>query len=238
MASDAMPPPDKAVKEGNDDRTSFDLQEADTIRSKAKDPLLILPREIINIIISLMNHRQLVQMLRLSKPWNHMLRSTLELSTVLDFSMGHDLPLTAMGSFQITPTMLLAGLERVSVPKSVTIASPLPVESASILITELQSDKFNSIQTARILGGWFVPAALPLPKHNLRRLFLGDDTATPSEWVCDVVRQCVNLEHAAFLDVILTESSTLTMCNPTLEILTICCSHQPNAVRQITVSVS
>lgn len=182
--------------------------------STTKDLLPVLPLELTHEILSYMDFKQLTQMLRVSKSWNKILHSTIELTTTLAFPQPN--------RSQITPMMLAAALQRVKSPKTL-ILGWLPATCVSVLTNALALRRFNKLETLDIGGPCFESGPIPFPKHNLKTVDIDCYSEAPMRWVCDLVQECVNLEKATFRDVCGDYSSTLALKSKSLRRLDIIC---------------
>ncbi|KIX04542.1 uncharacterized protein Z518_05412 [Rhinocladiella mackenziei CBS 650.93] len=161
--------------------------------SRRTDPMTTLPLEVVESILSFLDYRQHVQMLRVSKPWKNMLLGRPPLTNTIAFPQA---------SKDITPRMLRATLRRVRAPKTV-IAHNLTKISAEILNTTLQRwEDFTSLQHLEIDNQWLSGWKLPLSKYNLKILVLGPDPTISSEDVSIILRDCPSLEIARFQKVL------------------------------------
>jgi F-box/TPR repeat protein Pof3 len=107
--------------------------------SRARDPIASLPLEIVGQVLSYVEHRQIVRMLRVCRSWKNLLSQLPPLTEVVAF------PQTKK---PITPKMLLACLRRLKNPKVVDI-SWLPPPSREILYGRLKRQtEFNSLVSA------------------------------------------------------------------------------------------
>lgn len=99
----------------------------------------------------------------------------------------------------------------------------LPSETASILTEVLSLRIFSkNLEIIDTRGGWIASVALPLLGQSLKKVVIYREL--PMMWICDLVRECVNLEEAAFGSVRGDSSSTLPLNNHNLRCLSISCS--------------
>ncbi|KAJ9605747.1 hypothetical protein H2200_009596 [Cladophialophora chaetospira] len=182
--------------------------------SKVKDPLTILPVEIVSLILPHLEYKQLVQMTRISRAWNEVLSNAHPLVSTLDF------PGVYSGSrkIQISPKMLQAALNRLKAPKTLE-SFPLPYTSAKLLVQALQSDHFRTLESLFLSEELCRPMSIPLRSYNLKTLSIYP--LVPISWVCDVIRDCPTLKHAAFTNVEKGSSSSLILRNRNIQELTL-----------------
>ena len=182
--------------------------------SKASDPLIVLPFELIELILSYVAYRQVVQMLRISKSWKGILENTRPLVNKLVFRRPR---------VRMAPNMLQAALRRLKVPKVITLTD-LPQESAPMMLQAFELRRFKMFEKLDVQGSWFVPEALPLPMPNLKSLILGDSCEVSVGWVWKVLRDCTSLEVAQFARV-RSGSSGLNLKSPSLRKLKFHCEN-------------
>ncbi|KAJ9609201.1 hypothetical protein H2200_006973 [Cladophialophora chaetospira] len=158
--------------------------------SNPRDPITELPFEVVGLILSYLEYRQLVQLLRLSKAWKQALVSLPPLTDTLAF------PETVSN---ITPKMLSAALKRWKLPKFLNLAK-LTVPSTNAILQELQRwQKFPCLESIEVQGSLFMSWTLPLAKYKLKTISLDRETAVPMDWVCEILLpQCPILENALF----------------------------------------
>lgn len=150
---------------------------------KRKDPLIILPLEVVEIIFSHLRYKQLIQMLQVSRSWNKALHGVRPVINNLQFS----------GCFSNrTSKMLRAALDRCKVPKSVTIRYLTPD-----LVTMFKQ-KFQSWRMLENLEylyssscqavGWLSS----LRKTSLKELIIYEEEV-PMSWVASILQECPTL---------------------------------------------
>jgi F-box/TPR repeat protein Pof3 len=169
--------------------TVEDQMRIETTMSKATDPMTVLPLEVVETILSFLNYRQHVRMLRVSKPWNQLLSHMRPLTDTLAFPDA---------SRDITPKMLHAAQRRLKVPRVVNI-SRLSKAAAPILADTLA--RWQSFSTLEYLGvndRLMSPWKLPLAKYNLKSIITGSSTVIPIGSVIAILHECSGLEIAQF----------------------------------------
>ena len=153
--------------------------------SKVKDPLNILPLELLEFVLSYLKYSQLVRMLQLSKSWNRILPSTRAMVETLALPF----------SKKYTPKRVATALKRLKCPKTIK-AGPLPIKSAQTLMEALQRENFSTVEHLDLWGDWYTPGSLPLTKFNLKSLSIGGGCVVSLQWACEVVTDCPSLQTA------------------------------------------
>ena len=173
-------------------KTLRDQITADLVASRPKDPLAILPLEILELILSYIDFRQNIRMLRVSRSWKRLLSQIRPLTEVLSFPGSRK---------HITPKMLLSSLRRLKIPKIVKLTALTP-PAATILEDRLRrSPAFNTLQSFEINDATIKVQALPITQWRLRTLVLDTDTSCDANLVQQVLQSCSNLLVAKFRNV-------------------------------------
>ena len=186
---------------------------AQVVYSRPRDPMTVLPLEVVEDILLFVNHRQHVRMLRVCRSWNEILHSSRSLTETLAFPGEQR---------NITPKWLNAALGRVKCPKTVQIAN-LSDSSIRTVMGELLTVKFSTVQSLDLQGKWCTPEALPVSYYNLRYLNVGWAYQIHMDWVYEVIRDCTELEVAKFAHVRKSPSATLALSNRNLRVLELEC---------------
>ncbi|EHY56290.1 hypothetical protein ABEF92_007367 [Exophiala dermatitidis] len=163
-----------------------------TLLANAKDPMTTLPLEIVNIILGYLPYRQHMQMLRVCKAWNRMLRTLPPLTDTLAFPGAER---------AITPKMLHAALRRLKEPTTIS-ACHLTEASSQILSRTLQRyQSLPMLQTLEIQDKWISVTGLPFSKYDLKSIIFGSSTAVPFDVIPKILKDCPNVEVAQFRNV-------------------------------------
>ena len=181
---------------------------ADLVVSKARDPMALLPFEIIEFVMLLIEHRQHVQMLRVSRLWKRILSGMRPLIDTLAFPGSDNLN-------SITPKMFLAALRRISVLKTLN-AIGLTWSSSDILISRLEhSQAFRSLECLEVRDAHLPLDKLPVSQYKLRRVTIDYPTKCPLDLVHKLLEECPGLEVASFRKVT-HRPQTYTLCSKSL----------------------
>lgn len=159
-------------------------------RPNATDPVECFPPELLALIFSHLEHRQNVQLLRVSKLWNKMLPGLPSLTSTISFQ-GATAP--------ITPTMLSVAFRRCRNPTTIK-AAHLTDRSMDFLLERLQDwHNLRALCSLEVTGGIFMAWMLPFGKYDLRDISIGKNTAVTLEWICKTLLvQCPMLQAARF----------------------------------------
>ena len=208
-----------------------DLQRTRIVLLRPKDPVAVLPLEVLELMFSHLEYRQHIHMLRVSTAWNEVIHNLPLLLNTLNFRGA---------TTKIKPKMLDAALQRWKMPKVAKLAN-LTDPSMDRLMQELQSwRKFKSLECFDVQGSLFMPWTLPLHKYNLREIVIDALSVVPLDWICNtLLRQCLNLQIARFLNVRKGPSpSGLRLSSDCLLELTLRCNAQDAAPVSCPLSAS
>ena len=158
---------------------------ADLVASKPQDPMTTLPLEIVEFILSYIDFRQKVRMLRVSRAWKRILTAIPPLTDTLAFP-GAPNP--------VIPMTLLSTLRRLKVPHKV-IFTYLSRSASSILIDRLRtSPSFRSLQSFELNDAAASLEKLPLDQWDLRSIVIGEKTSCTERWVAQILQSCPSLK--------------------------------------------
>lgn len=164
----------------------------ETIGSKATDPVVVLPIEVVEMIFSFLSYRQHVRALRVSKAWSRILSSLRPLIDTLAFPGA---------TKEITEQMMYAAQRRLTVPRTINVGD-LPAKPAMALYMALGHwENFTSLQHLLVNNLLLRPAALPVAKYKLKRLMMGNCAVIPFHSVMTLLQACPGLEVARFENV-------------------------------------
>ncbi|EXJ66536.1 uncharacterized protein A1O5_10205 [Cladophialophora psammophila CBS 110553] len=174
-------------------KETADQMRTEIVLSQAKDPLVVLPLEVIEIILSFLDYRSNIRLLRVSKSWNKTVSSSHPLVDTLAF------PNTTK---QITPKSLITALKRCRTLRTVKV-SRLPGPTAEYLAQTLSHwERFPALQYFEWRDAKFYPCLLPMTQYDLRVIIVGcGNIPTPIEWIRTVLQSCRSLEIAKFQNV-------------------------------------
>lgn len=167
------------------------------IFTRASDPMLALPLETVELILSFLNYKQIIGMIRVSRSWNKLLCSLPPLTDTMDYRAPKR---------SINVPMLRATLRKLRVPKSIT-ATRLSPEARQELVRRLQGGKsFTELRHLELRLDRYPAGGFPFSKYNLKSLVLGAvDTDKTIGCTIDIVghilRDCPNLEVLAAHDI-------------------------------------
>ncbi|OAL18435.1 hypothetical protein AYO22_10631 [Fonsecaea multimorphosa] len=162
------------------------------VLSRAKDPLSVLPIEVIEIVISFLDYRSNIRLLRVSRSWNKIVTSSHPLIDTLAFPNS---------TKPITPKWLVAALKRCSTLKTVKLSvltSPAATYLGSVL---QQGGRFPALEYFEWLDIESSQSRLWLPvcQYDLRVIIIDcQKSSVPVERVDTVLRRCRSLETAKF----------------------------------------
>lgn len=162
---------------------------AEIVLTKPRDPMSVLPNEVIQMIFNHLDYRQHVRLLRVSSLWNNILRSLPTLTTVLDFPGAHCV---------INPIMLEAAFRRWTFPKKIRLEY-LTAESTTCALKKLEHGEFfQSLEIIEARDELFKARTLPIAKYSLKAISICK-TEVPFDWISQtLLPECSNLEVARF----------------------------------------
>ncbi|OAL35354.1 hypothetical protein AYO20_05405 [Fonsecaea nubica] len=162
----------------------------EVVLSQAQDPLSVLPFEVVELVLSFLDYRSNVRLLRVSRSWNKIVKSSRPLIETLAFPNS---------TKQITPRALVAALGRCRTLKTVKLPQ-LPGTTADYLGRALtHSERYPTLQHFEWRSAERYPKWLPISQYDLRVVIVECSRAViPIEWVHAVLRGCKSLDTAKF----------------------------------------
>lgn len=156
--------------------------------SKPIDPIRVLPPEIIEIILSYLTFRQVVQALRVSKGWSRLLQALRPLVDTID---------CGTASKELSRESLVICLRRLGdVPKTM-IFNNLSKSASYLLNRNLEhSQRFSSLETLNISACPLDLGAVPFARFRLKDLKLNVRIRPCEVWA--ILKTCRRIETAAF----------------------------------------
>lgn len=156
-------------------------------REKATDPMITLPVEVAEMILSLFSYNRLHSLLRVSKSWNRFIRTIRPLSDTLDYRDS---------SKQITTFALRATLRMLKSPTRI-MADNLSAPAAQFLHDRLQyTENFKSLDTLYLR---MMPNLnLPFERYPLRTINLAHSSHVTLALVSRILKSCPELTSAEF----------------------------------------
>ncbi|KIW30764.1 uncharacterized protein PV07_02466 [Cladophialophora immunda] len=160
------------------------------VLSQAKDPLSALPLEVVELVLSFLDYRSIIRLLRVSRSWNKIVSNADPVISTLYF------PSSAK---QISPKLLSAAIKRCRTLKTVKLPQ-LPGPTAQYLVRALERDKrFSELQDFEWRDVQNYPAVLSVGQFDLRVIIVESSrTLIPHEWAYDVLRNYRSLEVGKF----------------------------------------
>lgn len=162
----------------------------DVVLTKATDPMLALPLETVELILSFLNYKEIIGMIRVSRSWNKLFCGLPPLIDTIDYGAANK-PVTAY--------MVRGSLRKLRIPRSIIATRMNPTGRASLLkyLQLAQSLQHLShlelkLDSCRLHG-------LPWSKYNLKSLVLSglynrDAIGFDIGHVGIVLRDCPRLE--------------------------------------------
>lgn len=183
---------------------------------KASDPLLAMPLETVELILSFLNFKQTVGLLRVSRSWNKLVSSLPPLIDTIDYRAPKR---------PINNSMLRATLRKLRVPKSITATQMCP-EARQELIGKLQNGRsFTELSHLELLLDDYPAGGLPFSKYKLKSLVLGIAGVSKTSGlniniVDDILIHCPKLEVLAVHDLrgVRLEMSPPRLLSPALHL--------------------
>jgi hypothetical protein len=170
------------------DRTRDELS-AELVLSRARDPMTALPLEIMDMVLSHLNYRQVVRMLRVSKSWNRLLSVRPPLSDTIAFPSD---------TVPITPYMVLVTLDRLKTPRVLKLASLTPAARVMLQHRFVATPILESLKVFMLSDPGFDTDRLSFSSVNLRKIALPHPTRCRRALVDRILLQCWSLEVARF----------------------------------------
>ncbi|EXJ54320.1 hypothetical protein A1O7_09658 [Cladophialophora yegresii CBS 114405] len=170
-------------------RVVRDQLSAELVLSRPRDPVTTLPFEVVEMIMSYLDYRQHVRMLRVSKSWKRMLSVLPPLIDTVSFEGAKS---------NITAKMLLVALRRLVTPKTFKI-SGLTSGASDILQHRLWRDKLiESLHVLQISDQNNPFRIFSFGSVRMRRIAIDSPTRCSVEIVDQILRRCTALEYARF----------------------------------------
>jgi F-box/TPR repeat protein Pof3 len=164
---------------------------AELVLSRARDPMTSLPLEIMDMVLSHLNYRQVVRMLRVSKSWRRLLSDRPPLSDTIAFPSDTAVP--------ITPYMALVTLDRLkTTPRVLKLASLTPAARIMLQNRFVATPILESLKIFMLSDRGFDTHNLSFSSVNLRKLALPHPTRCRRAVVDRILLQCSSLEVASF----------------------------------------
>ncbi|KAK5055176.1 hypothetical protein LTR84_012925 [Exophiala bonariae] len=177
----------------------------DVVFTKANDPMLALPLETVEFILSYLTYREVVGMTRVSRPWNKLFCGLRPIIDTIDYGAANK---------PVSAHMLRASLRKLRVAKSIT-ATEMDKSGEAFIIKHLQvTTSLRELSHLELKLNSYPLRNLPWSKYNLKSLVLSglsafDGKGFGIEHVRTVLRDCPRLEalsvhnlqsHAALTD--------------------------------------
>jgi F-box/TPR repeat protein Pof3 len=182
-----------------------DLAMTKIILSKAADPATTLPTELFEMVVSYLEYRQIVAILRVSKNWTRILPKFPPLVNTLDFSDAHK---------DITYPMMRASLRRLSNwPKTIILARL--TERASDFLASHLARWVNHSTLQRLEVAMSAPKLTQLPfyRYNLDTINFGSNCAIDPDSVGNILKSCKMLTSATFANIVNPSARAVLMSN-------------------------
>ncbi|KEF56681.1 uncharacterized protein A1O9_06870 [Exophiala aquamarina CBS 119918] len=158
--------------------------------TKASDPMLTMPLETVELILSFLSYKQIISLLRVSKSWNKLLSSLPPLIDTIDYQAPKR---------PINLSMLRATLRKLKVPRSITATQMYP-EARQELVRKLRSWKnFKELSHLELRLDEYPPEGLPFQEYKLKSLVLSAASTNTTgnlniDIYGDVLPKCPSLE--------------------------------------------
>ncbi|KAJ9605748.1 hypothetical protein H2200_009597 [Cladophialophora chaetospira] len=175
-------------------KSLYDHIRREIVLSKRRDPMLVLPLEIVRLILSYIGYRNQIQLLRVSKTWSKILHSLPPIFDTLTFQ-GASKP--------ITPEQLNVALERCTMPKQANLCNLIDASKDCVRERLSYWPKFQMLERLK-LNMFFDVWDLSVHKHNLKSLKMRS-SSVPMIWIANVL-----LHHCEFLETVFVDNVTLS----------------------------
>jgi len=162
--------------------------------SKAKDPLATLPLEVLRMIVSYLDYRQVVGILRVSKAWNRTLSKVEPLIDSIDFGSAQK---------KVTYHMLKASLARLLKHPIKIVVANLNSAAARYMQTFLEEKwvKCTKLQHFACHDKEVNLTRLRFDRFNLKSIAFGAECSTTASAVAYILEACPALNIARFASI-------------------------------------
>lgn len=218
------------------------LQEASreaSIIEKPVDPIAVLPLELLQMIIALIEYGQVVLMTRVSRTWKSVLCRLEPLINTLDFRKAKK---------PISHLMLKAALDRTLHPRALALGNIPPNITWQVLKAFNHPHKFRLLENLSLDIAKMSIESVQYERFALRSINIGMNCEVGIGHVFSILNKCQMLSHATFKRVKISPIEDLTR-HESLQVLEIgnafdlsafsipplCFSHYPN-LRSLTVN--
>ncbi|OCT48507.1 hypothetical protein CLCR_03995 [Cladophialophora carrionii] len=162
---------------------------AERVLTRPRDPVATLPLEVVEFIMSYLDYRQHVRMLRVSTSWKRVLSVLPPLIDTVSF---------VGAKTHVSSRMMRAALRRIGAPKIVR-AVGLTSGASTVLQDWLHRDKsIASLEVLEISDPTIPMRTFSFRSDVLREIALDFPTLCGMEIIQEILRRCTALEYARF----------------------------------------
>lgn len=176
---------------GQRDKTQI-LLDHKLILSNSRDPVSVLPAELLQFVVAFLDYIDAIRALRVSKAWNVTLLRLKPLTDTIDFRSAKKV---------INYKMMAAALKRLGPSPKVLIMKDLAGPAIGILRLNLERWRnYTQLQELTISSKLFGLELLPFEKYNLKSLTIGHGRVR-DHMVVEILKACRSLEVARFVNI-------------------------------------
>src|SRR2546421_5712878 len=212
------------------------LVKAQTVFSKAADPLSKLPVEIVEMIVASLNYREAVVCLRVSKTWRQVLSTYSVLRNTLDFSCVGQGKLVSFAGIKAA-----LGRSQKAEPPVVVIAANMTPPAARHLKQTMDRwihyTKMSHFEVQHAAMDFVGYESLQWKRFNLRAVVFGGEHTVSLDTIYNILQSCEALERAVFSSIEPSKSikaqswaQSITVSRPALRSLTLAGAHHVDGI--------
>jgi len=164
------------------------------VSSRPTDPLTALPTEMVEFVLSYLDYKQHVALLRVSKTWNQTICRLRPLCDTLDFRGSNE---------KITCHMLSASLKRLSKwPRTAILCNMTEAAARSIGSHLDRWVNWRTLQHLEVNDAKLSLTSLCFDKFSLKTIIVGPHSQIEPQHVHSILRTCRSLEIARFRNIL------------------------------------